>query len=103
MPEFANTKAEFEALLNENATVVVDFTAVWCGPCKMIGPKFDDMEKEFPTIKFAKVDVDKNSEVAMEQGVSAMPTFKCYVNGEKVDEVVGADEAKLREMIEKVK
>ncbi|XP_078656900.1 thioredoxin 1-like isoform X2 [Branchiostoma floridae x Branchiostoma belcheri] len=83
MPEFVNTKAEFEALLNDNATVVVDFTAAWCGPCKMIGPKFD--------------------EVAMEQGVSAMPTFKCYVNGQKVDEVVGADEAKLREMIEKVK
>lgn len=83
--------------------MAVDFTASWCGPCRMIGPKFAEMEKEFPDVVFIKVDVDENSETAEAENINAMPTFKFYKNGKKVDEFCGANEGRLRDMIKKNK
>lgn len=94
------TKAEFDELLkSEKRLIVVDFFADWCGPCKMIGPKIEAMEKEMPDVCFVQVNVDDNSETAEECGISAMPTFKLYKNGEMVAEVVGASEQKIRDAI----
>ena len=105
MPKFLETKAGFDAGLQEagDKLVVVDFTASWCGPCQVIAPKFEEMEKEFPDCIFYKVDVDKNEETSEAEGINAMPTFKFYRNGKKVDEMTGASEAKLREKIEQNK
>jgi thioredoxin 1 len=60
------TQDEFEDMLAEasDKLVVVDFHAAWCGPCKMIGPKFEKMEPDFPDAVFVKVDVDENEETA---------------------------------------
>ncbi|XP_073228165.1 thioredoxin-like [Porites lutea] len=96
------TKDDFDAFLKEAAStlVVVDFYADWCGPCKLIAPKITAMAVEFSgKAYFAKVNVDENSEVAEIEGISAMPTFKLYKNGKKVDELTGANETKLREKI----
>ena len=93
------TKAEFDAVLSEGRTVVVDFTASWCGPCQRIAPAFEKLSLEFPHVTFAKVDVDENQETAMECGVSAMPTFKAYAAGKEVGMVRGADEAALRDLV----
>lgn len=49
---------EFHALIQENKLVVVDFHATWCGPCKLIGPKFEKLPADYPAFTFAKVDVD---------------------------------------------
>lgn len=105
MVKEVETKAEFDAVLKDNVDklVAVDFTATWCGPCRAIGPKFAEMEKEFPGVIFCKVDVDKNSETSEAEGINAMPTFKFYKGGKKVDELIGADETKLREKLEKHK
>jgi len=105
MPEFLKTKDDFDKALKDagDKLVVVDFTASWCGPCKMIGPKFEAMSKEFTSVQFYKVDVDENSDTSEAEGISAMPTFKCYKKGKKVDELTGASEEKLRAMIEKNK
>mmetsp|Transcript_78962 Transcript_78962/g.124633 ORF Transcript_78962/g.124633 Transcript_78962/m.124633 type:complete len:114 (+) Transcript_78962:79-420(+) len=98
------TKDDFDAFLKEagSTLVVVDFYADWCGPCKMIAPKIKGFAEEFSgKVYFAKVNVDENDEVAGKEGISAMPTFNLYKNGAKVDELTGANEAKLRELIEK--
>ncbi|OAJ36707.1 thioredoxin [Batrachochytrium dendrobatidis JEL423] len=97
------TAAEFEEIIAKNPTVVVDFFATWCGPCKVISPKFHAFSNDFDTVVFIEVDVDKVPEVAETAGIRAMPTFQLYKEGKLADEVVGADPAKLTALIEKHK
>ncbi|KAK9813230.1 hypothetical protein WJX72_011064 [[Myrmecia] bisecta] len=86
---------------NDNKAVVVDFTATWCGPCKMIGPYYEELSGNYPSLVFLKVDVDAVEAVAAECGITAMPTFQVWKNAEKVDELVGASKEKLKALIEK--
>ena len=58
--------------------LLVDFTASWCGPCKMIGPYFEELAAKFQNVVFVKVDVDDLDDIAAECGISAMPTFQLY-------------------------
>ncbi|XP_028403748.1 thioredoxin-like [Dendronephthya gigantea] len=103
MVKYLETQAEFDAFREEHKDklVVIDFTASWCGPCKHIAPAFEKLANEYPNVAFAKVDVDNNSEVAESEGVSAMPSFFFYKNGDKIDSITGANEAKLEELIKK--
>ena len=105
MPEMMATKADFDGALSAagDQLVVVDFTASWCGPCQMIAPKFAEIDAENSDVTCIKVDVDENSEVAGEQGINCMPTFKFYKNGECVFTMEGANEAGLRAKIAELK
>merc|ERR1712167_378212 len=93
------TKTEFDKCLADagDKLVVIDFTATWCGPCQRIAPVFVKLAEEMPDVKFVKVDVDQNEAIAAKYNVKAMPTFKFVKNGEVVKELVGANEAGLRE------
>jgi len=83
----------------QQGLVVVDFSATWCMPCKMIAPVFAEMSEEFSAVKFIKVDVDEAPEVAQRFKVMSMPTFLFLRNGEVVGRFSGASADKLREMI----
>ena len=79
----------------------MDFYATWCGPCKVISPKFEAFSKQYTTLKFVQVDVDAIPDISEEAGIRAMPTFQVYKDGKMVDEVVGADPRKLEATIQK--
>ena len=93
--------AEQFATVGQGATpAVIDFSAEWCGPCKKIGPQFLEMSEQFDA-EFVKVDVDENEETTTACNITNMPTFQFYKGGKKVDELCGADAAKLRQLVEK--
>jgi thioredoxin 1 len=97
-----HSKSAYESdILGADAStlVVLDCFATWCGPCKVIAPKVAKFSEEYPQAKFFKVDVDEVNDVAMELGIRAMPTFLLFKNGEKVGEVVGANEKALEAAI----
>lgn len=84
--------------LKAKTLLIIDFYAVWCGPCKAISPAFDKLAKQHESstfIAFAKVDVDKAKDVAQACGITAMPTFQFFKSGKKADEVRGADVQQL--------
>ncbi|KAI9736441.1 MAG: hypothetical protein M1818_006175 [Claussenomyces sp. TS43310] len=94
-------KAEFDSALKDNSIVVLDAFATWCGPCKVIAPQVVKFSEQFTDATFIKIDVDDVPDVAQELGIRAMPTFIVFKNGEKVQEIVGANPQGLKVAIEK--
>ena len=71
--------------------VLIDFWAVWCGPCKMIAPIVEELAGEYDgKAKIGKLDVDNNQKVAMQFGIRSIPTLLIFKGGEMVDQIVGA-------------
>ncbi len=85
-----------EKVLDTEGVAVVDFWAVWCGPCRMIGPHIEEMAKEYEgKALIAKVDVDNNPEISLKYNVRSIPTVLYLKNGEIVDKQVGATSKKV--------
>ncbi|KAI9325102.1 thioredoxin-domain-containing protein [Zopfochytrium polystomum] len=100
MPINITSESEFNEYINSSKLTVVDFTAAWCGPCKMVAPRFEALSKKYPEFNFLKVDVDENRSVASTHGVRAMPTFMLFRSGKRLEEVVGADIVKVERLVE---
>jgi thioredoxin 1 len=91
MKEIIITNDNFtkEVLEAEN-TVLLDFWAPWCGPCKMLSPIVAEFAEKHPEIKVGKINVDDYSEIAAQYNIMSIPNMKFFKGGQVVDEVVGA-------------
>ncbi len=91
-------------ILNFEGLTVIDFWAEWCNPCKIFGPIFEKVSKEYDenkNVKFAKVNIDKAKELSVEYDIMSIPTLMLMKNGEVIDKKVGLLEKKdLKEIIE---
>jgi thioredoxin 1 len=96
MVHVIENKSQFDDALKSKKLVVIDCFATWCGPCKLIAPKVVTMSKENEDVDFYKLDVDEVSDVAAELAIRAMPTFLLFKDGEKVQEIVGANDKALK-------
>ncbi len=92
MSEIILSEKTFEQeVLKSNELVMVDFWAIWCGPCKALSPIVSELASEYEKkIKVGKVNVDENNNLAMQYGVMSIPTLKFFKNGKVVGEMIGA-------------
>ena len=90
-----------QEVLDNDTPVVVDFWAEWCGPCKAIAPIVDELSGEYDgRVKFAKVDVDTNQQVAASFGIRSIPVLLFFKGGEIADLIIGT--VPKRDIVEKL-
>ena len=79
-----------EQVLKSDVPILVDFWAIWCGPCRMVAPVVDEIAREHEgQLRVMKLDVDDNQNTAMTYGVMSIPTLILFKNGQPVERVVG--------------
>ena len=98
----AMDSAAFRKALAEGKTLVVDFWAEWCGPCRMLGPVIDQLSEEISGAEFVKVDVDDNPDLAREYSIMSIPCVMVFKEGAVAGKNVGfAPKDAMKEFIEK--
>lgn len=86
-----STNSSFQKdVIEHKGLVLVDFYADWCGPCKATGPIIEELASDMSDVRFVKVDVDANQEIAGSYSVFSIPTFLIFKDGKVVDQFVGA-------------
>lgn len=89
-----------EMVLKSDKTVLIDFYADWCGPCKVMAPIVEKIANENQEIMVVKVNIDNETDIAVKYGIMSIPTFVVIKNGEEVNRVVGAvDKSELENII----
>ncbi|XP_043091167.1 thioredoxin, mitochondrial [Puntigrus tetrazona] len=93
-----------DRVINSQLPVLVDFHAQWCGPCKILGPRLEKaIAKQKGRVTMAKVDIDEHTDLAIEYGVSAVPTVIAMRGGDVIDQFVGIkDEDQLDSFVQKL-
>lgn len=106
MAVFELTDASFDGEMQKNdGLTVVDFWAPWCGPCRMVAPVMEELAEELEgDVRFAKVNVDDNPEIAQRFGIRSIPTIGFFLGEEPVGAVVGAHpKAALQQVINQIR
>jgi thioredoxin 1 len=86
-----SSHSEFKSYINQGKLTVVDFYADWCGPCRAVAPRYDQLSSQYPSVNFLKVNTDTQEQIASEEQISAMPTFVFYKGGRRIHTITGAD------------
>jgi len=99
----AVTGEELKALVAEGKTVVCDFWASWCGPCRMLAPVMDKLAGEFAgKAEFVKMNIDDEAETAIEYGIMSIPDVYVFADGDVKDHNLGYEpEQQMREFLSK--
>ena len=97
------TEEEYNMIFKKlpNKLIIVDFSATWCGPCRSIEPKYNELSKKYPKSIFLHVDIDKLENMPIVQDISNVLTFKLFKNGDVVGKMSGANVTRLEELIKK--
>ena len=82
--------SNFEQTISAENLTLVDFWAEWCGPCKSMHPIFESLAKQYPNVKFARVNVDQNQNISRKFAVQSIPTFIMFKSGKIIDKMMGA-------------
>jgi thioredoxin 1 len=83
------TKDNFDATIQGDKPIIIDFWAPWCGPCRMMAPVFEELGAEYDNAVFAKLNVDDHAELAGKYGVQSIPTLVVVKKGEEVGRLMG--------------
>ena len=96
---------QFQSIINEEKISVVDFFATWCGPCKMLGPVFEQVGNEMSNeANFLKIDIDQFNEIASMFQVQSVPTIIFFKNGKEIARHIGfIDSENLKDKINSLK
>lgn len=101
MSAISINKNNFDEALKSEKTVLLDFYASWCGPCRMLSPVVDKIADEHPEIFVGKINVDEETDLAMQFGVSSIPALFVLKDGKIVDQSLGAiPEQKILQLLE---
>uniref|UniRef100_A0A0K8VM22 Thioredoxin n=1 Tax=Bactrocera latifrons TaxID=174628 RepID=A0A0K8VM22_BACLA len=104
MPHLIQDSNDLKNQLKEAGAklVVIDFFATWCGPCKIIAPRLEELAKEYEgKVVVLKVDVDECEDIAMEYNICSMPTFVFIKGSQQICSFAGANPEKLADYVEK--
>ena len=85
------TGEQLEILKSSGQTLLVDYWATWCGPCKTLIPRLEDLESQYSNVKFVKIDVDQNTKHGQEVGIRSVPTVIVIKNKEVVHRSSGVN------------
>ena len=97
------TVQELQKLCKDASTqlIIIDMYATWCGPCKMIAPKIEQLSNTYLNAIFVKINVDEAEEISNHFKITSMPSFIFIKNYEEVDRVIGANIQKIEEVLKK--
>ena len=91
-----------EEVINSEVPVLIDFYADWCEPCKILSPIVEEVSSQYEDVKFVKIDIDSNQDIANDYMITSIPTLVYIKNGEEQNRVLGAvDKATVETLIEK--
>lgn len=101
--DLVTTKEAWEGKLSqasrEGKIVVANFSAGWCGPCKMIAPYYCELSVKYPSLMFLTIDVDELSDLSTSYDIKATPTFFFLKDGQQIDKLVGSNKPELQKKI----